>query len=323
MCAEGGVPTPFGCEFPSSAEEGWLKAGVVDLDLNRLLCPIGFGFFLGAACDIFVYCRRYVGASTFPMPLVETEAIVLRTYRLGEADKIVSLFTRQMGRTRAVASGAQRTKSRYGGSLESLSYVRLWVFERENRDLGRLNAVEIIESFFDMQKDYASHVAAQYVAEVVEQLLPERDINERAFRLVLVVLRALKRSREVERPLLYFDYWILRLAGFLPDLTVCTACGRSFQAETAYYADNLPGLVGLECRQGTMAGARAMSAKSLGDVQRACATSLDKWMAEPMKPSGINEVRRFLESIVEAQAERKLITRGLISEVTEDASGNR
>ena len=263
-----------------------------------------------------MYCLTYVGASTFAMPLVETEAIVLRTYRLGEADKIVSLFTRQMGRIRAVASGAQRTKSRYGGALESMSYVRLWVFERENRDLGRLNAVEILESFFDMQKDYATHIAAQFVVEVAEQLLPEREVNERAFRLLLVVLRALKRFREIDRPLVYFDYWILRLAGFLPDLTACAECGRRFESETAYYAEVLPGLVGPECRQGRAAGARPMSVRSLGEVQRACAAPLDKWMDDTPKPNGISQIRGFLESIVEAQTERRLITKSLIEEVT-------
>src|SRR5205814_1680794 len=108
------------------------------------------------------------------MPLRETEAIVLRTYRLGEADKIVSLFTRQFGRLRAAATGAQRPKSRYGGTLEPLSYVRLWLFERENRDLLRLNSAELVESFFDMQKDYRAQVAAQYLAEVSERLLPDR-----------------------------------------------------------------------------------------------------------------------------------------------------
>lgn len=263
-----------------------------------------------------MYCLRYVGASTLAMPLVETEAIVLRTYRLGEADKIVSLFTRQMGRIRAVASGAQRTKSRYGGALESMSYVRLWVFERENRDLSRLNAVEILESFFDMQKDYATHIAAQFVVEVAEQLLPEREVNERAFRLLLVVLRALKHFREIDRPLVYFDYWILRLAGFLPDLTVCAECGRRFDTETAYYADALPGLVGPECRRGRAAGARPMPASSLAEVQRACGAPLDKWMVDAGKPSGISQIREFLESIVEAQTERRLITKSLIAEVT-------
>ena len=169
------------------------------------------------------------------MPLRETEAIVLRTYRLGEADKIASLFTRQLGRLRAVARGALRPKSRYGGTLEPLSYVRLWIFERENRDLLHLNSVEIIESFFDMQKDYRVQLAAQYLAEVGERLLPEREVNERIFRLLLAVLRALKHSGEVNRPLLYFDYWMVRLGGFLPDFETCSACGRALGEEGGYY----------------------------------------------------------------------------------------
>ncbi|HUI43256.1 MAG TPA: DNA repair protein RecO [Terriglobia bacterium] len=255
------------------------------------------------------------------MPLVETEAIVLRTYRLGEADKIVSLFTRQMGRVRAVAAGAQRPKSRYGGTLESLSYVRLWLFERENRDLRRLNSVEIIESFFDMQKDYATHLSGQFVVEVAEQLLPEREVNERAFRLLLVVLRSLKRSHETARPLVYFDYWILRLGGFLPDLTVCAGCGRTFGDEVAYYAPGSAALFGRECRgtagsitAGGVAG-QSISAQSLALAQKYCGALLEKWMADTEKLHGLSDIRGFLESIIEAHVERKLITRGLMTEV--------
>ena len=247
------------------------------------------------------------------MPLVETEAIVLRTYRLGEADKIVSLFTRQMGRVRAVASGAQRTKSRYGGTLESLCYVRLWFYERENRDLARLNSVELIESFFDMQKDYAAHVAGQYAVEVCEYLLPEREVNERVFRLLLVVLRSLKRFRELDRPLVYFNYWMLRLGGFLPDLSVCGACGRSFQDETVYYGPGAPMPVGKECRTGA---GNALSAKALAETETACVRLLDKWMEESAIPKFCKEVRSFLEFLVESQLERKLVTRGLLTEVS-------
>src|SRR5579863_2038184 len=141
------------------------------------------------------------------MPLRETEAIVLRTYRLGEADKIVSLFSRQFGRLRAVASGAQRPKSRYGGVLEPLTYIRLWLFERENRDLLRINSAELLESFFAMQGDYTVHIAAQYIAEATERILPERETNERAFRLLVAALRGLKAGGSIEKPLSYFNYW--------------------------------------------------------------------------------------------------------------------
>src|SRR5579862_3281764 len=174
------------------------------------------------------------------MPLRETEAIVLRIYRLGEADKIASLFTRQVGRLRVVARGAFRPKSKFGGALEPLSYLRAQIFERENRDLLPLNSVELIESFFGMQSDYEVQLAAQFLAEVGERLLPEHEANERTFRLFLTVLRALKTSREVDRPLVYFDYWMLKLGGFLPNLAPARIAGNPWTttADTRRAATN-------------------------------------------------------------------------------------
>ncbi len=244
------------------------------------------------------------------MPLRETEAIVLRTYRLGEADKIASLFTRQLGRLRAVATGAQRTKSRYGGTLEPLSYVRLWVFERENRDLQRLNAVELLESFFAMQKDYRLQIAAQYLAEAAERTLPEREVNERAFRLLLAVLRSLKQAGEINRPLLYFDYWLARLGGFLPGLDHCAACGRALGEESGYYG---PGSEGLLCANCRMPGAnQSVATATRAMVQRACSIPLERWLAEEKAPAGCREARRFFEEIIETHLERKLVTRPLL-----------
>ncbi len=245
------------------------------------------------------------------MPLRETEAIVLRTYRLGEADKIASLFTRQSGRLRAVAQGALRTKSRYGGTLEPLSYVKIWVFERENRDLLRLNSVEIIESLFDMQKDYRVQLAAQFLAEVGERLLPEREVNERIFRLLLAVLRALKNSGEVNRPLLYFDYWMVRLGGFLPKFDACASCGRALGEEGGYYARGSEGLV---CRDCKSTGSVHASATSLAMVRASCQMPLDKWLAQEKAPAGCREARHFFEEIIESHTEKKLVTRGMMEE---------
>jgi DNA repair protein RecO (recombination protein O) len=246
------------------------------------------------------------------MPLLETEAIVLRTYRLGEADKIASLLTRQTGRLRATAAGAQRPKSRYGGTLEPLSYIRLWLFERENRDLLRINSTELIESFFDMQGDYSIHLAGQYVAEAVEKLLPEREVNERAFRLVLAVLRALKRYRELNRPLVYFNYWLLRLGGFLPDLEHCGRCGRPLGEETAFGGTASDSLLCRLCRTASTTLALPPTARAWGSALRH--TSLDNWMASGGLPEGCTELRTFLEMLVEHHAERKLVTRELLRE---------
>ena len=246
------------------------------------------------------------------MPLRETEAVVLRTYRLGEADKIASLLTRQLGRLRAVASGAQRPKSRYGGTLEPLSYVRLWIFERENRDLLRINSAELIESFFDMQKDYRVQVGAQFVAEVADRFLPEREVNDRAFRLLLAVLRAMKRSGEVNRPLAYFDYWLLRLGGFLPNFEYCASCGRALGAGQAFYAAGGEGLLCGDCRppQATRFGA----GEDLAAITVHCQTTLDRWLGEAKPPEGLLETRRLFEQLIEAHLEKKLVTRPMLDE---------
>jgi DNA repair protein RecO (recombination protein O) len=246
------------------------------------------------------------------MPLRETEAIVLRTYRLAEADKIASLFTRQMGRLRAVATGARRPSSRYGAALEPLSHVRAFIFERERRDLLRMNSAELIESFFDMQRDYRIQLAAQYIAEVAERMIPEREPNERLFRLLLAVLRSLKHSGEVSRPLLYFDYWLLRLAGFLPDFEHCQNCGRPLGDEGGYYGPGSEGLLCETCRTGVASD--RLSPEVSTAVEAGCRRQLERWMSEEKAPTGCREARRFLEDLIETHAERKLVTRAMMEE---------
>lgn len=258
------------------------------------------------------------------MPLLETEAIVLRVYRLGEADKIVSLFSRQMGRLRAVASGAQRTKSRYGGVLEPLTYIRLWLFERENRDLLRMNSAEMLESFFVMQGAYAVHLAAQYVAEASDRLLPEREANERVFRLLLSVLRGLKAGgrgrgspesapqRVIDAPLAYFNYWLLRLGGFLPQLDRCAACGRTLGKEDAYYGDGTLRVVCSRCR--TRSEDHAVDSRSLALGESIRRLPLEKWMADSEPDDVVHAGRVLFETWVEAAAEKKLVTRELLAQ---------
>ncbi len=246
------------------------------------------------------------------MPVVETEAVVLRTHRLGETDKIASLLTRSLGRCRVAASGAQRTRSRFGSALEPLSYIRAWVFERENRDLQRLNSAEVIESFFSIQRDYRIQVATQYLAEVTESFLPEREVNERAFRLLLAVLRALKSSGEVTRPLLYFNYWMLRLGGFLPHLNQCGRCGTSLGEAGAFYGQGSDGLYCAECRRPATPVEISRQARAMGETLRG--SRLEDWLRRQEAPAGAKQLRLFLEEVIQTHLERKLVTRALLAE---------
>jgi DNA repair protein RecO (recombination protein O) len=246
------------------------------------------------------------------MPLRETEAIVLRTYRLGEADKIISLFSRQFGRIRAAATGAQRPKSRYGGLLEPLTYIRIWLFERENRDLFRVNSAELLESFFGMQSDYRVQLAAQFMSEAAERLLPEREVNERAFRLYLAVLRGLKASGEIDRPLAYFDYWLLRLGGFLPPLAECAVCGKPLAGgETIYYGQNTSGFVCTNCKRVDSRG--RISSETLALLELIGKSPLERWLASENSTALAGELRKPLEAWVELSAERKLLTLEMLS----------
>src|ERR1700740_587266 len=110
------------------------------------------------------------------MPVKESEAIVLRGYPLGEGDRLVSFLDRQAGRLRGVARGARLPKSRFWSTLELLSYIRIWYFERENRELVRINQCELLESFLDVQADYAVSLALALASEVTEAVLGEREV---------------------------------------------------------------------------------------------------------------------------------------------------
>lgn len=246
------------------------------------------------------------------MPLIETEAIVLRTHRLGEADKIVSLLTRQLGRVRAVAKGAFSRRGRYGAALEPLSYIRVWVYDRENRDLQRIGSAEIVESFFEMQRDFRIQVAAQYLAEVTDRFLPDREVNERVFRLLLAVLRAFKRFGEVNRPLVFFNYWLLRLGGFLPDLSRCMACQKQFSEEDGFYDPVAVALVCPRCRSGS--SVERISAGALRLIPTFRTVRIDQWIEKEPAAPGTRELRRLLEQIIEAHLEKKLTTRAMLAE---------
>src|SRR5438477_7780941 len=112
------------------------------------------------------------------MPVRESEAIILRSFPLGEGDLLISFFSRTHGRSRGVASGARGTKSRFGSTLEPLSYIRIWFYEHETRPLVRINQTELIESFLGVQQDYAAGVALALVSDVTEAVLGEQEVAE-------------------------------------------------------------------------------------------------------------------------------------------------
>jgi DNA repair protein RecO (recombination protein O) len=243
------------------------------------------------------------------MPLRESEAIVLQSYPLGEGDRLVSFLSRGMGRVRGVAAGARRPKSRFGSTLERLSHIRIWFYERETRDLVRINQTELMESFVDAYKDYASGVALSLFAEVTEAVLPEREPSDAAFRLLLLSARAVRDTAKTEPALAYFSVWTARLGGWLPNLDHCVRCGKDIAAEPAYTS---LGNAGVACRLCRLPGMRAISPAARAAARRMFAERLDHLAAESWPAGSLNELAGYSLDLLEHQIERHILSREML-----------
>jgi DNA repair protein RecO (recombination protein O) len=163
------------------------------------------------------------------VPVYTSEALILRTYKLGEADRIVVFLTRDRGKKRGVAKGARRPRSRYTGALEPMTRAGVAYYERELRDLVRLNYVEPVTSPLsaigsrDASAAALGHVG--YFAELIDEWAPEAHADERLYRLGSAIVDALRAGAPIDRLARYFEYWLLRLQGVYPSLTACPGCG--------------------------------------------------------------------------------------------------
>jgi DNA repair protein RecO (recombination protein O) len=174
------------------------------------------------------------------MPLYTTEAIILRTYKLGEADRIVVFLTRDRGKRRGVAQGARRMRSRFGGALEPLTRVEVTYFEKESRELVSLNYAEPISSpLWSVRGDALGH--SGYFAELLDECALEGDADERLYRLGSSMIDALGTGAAVEPLARYFEYWVLRLQGVYPTQMTCASCGRHLGREEGTSAFLVPG----------------------------------------------------------------------------------
>jgi DNA repair protein RecO (recombination protein O) len=151
------------------------------------------------------------------VPLYTADALILRTYKLGEADRIVVFLTRDRGKKRGVAKGARRPRSRFLGALEPLTEVRVAYFEKERRELVGLNFAETIRSPLAHTPHDGSLEHVGYFAELLDEWAQEADADERLYRLGASMLNALAAGAPVEPLARYFEYWLLRLQGVYPE----------------------------------------------------------------------------------------------------------
>src|SRR6266480_6508922 len=245
------------------------------------------------------------------MPLNESEAIVLRTYPFRESDLLVTLFTRTEGKVRGVARAAKKSGRRFGGAFETLTYIKVAYEDRERQELARLDSCEVLESPLTTEVSYPRAVALGHVAELLDELLPDREANDAVFRLALSVLAQLQ-GEELLLPVTYFELWMARLMGYLPDLSACLNCGRVLNGSRAYFHALADGLM---CPEHKRLASSEMSAESRNLAGQMLRVRLSTVSDSSGQKSAV-DLRKFLLQTLERHIEKKLVTRGMLERIT-------
>ena len=241
----------------------------------------------------------------------QSEALILRTYPFHEADLLVTLFTRSEGKIRGVAKAAKRSKRRFGGALEPLTHVIAHWEEKEKQELARLDSCDILASPLAAEMTYPRVVALSYVAEVLDQLLPDREPSDDIFRLALSVVKHLE-AGTVWMPLTYFDLWIVRLIGLLPDLSHCIACGARLNGSRAFFHALADGLL---CSRDKRLAGSEMSAESRAVAAEMFRAPLESFSGASWPRQRGADLRKFLAQRIQRHIEKKLVTAAMLEKI--------
>jgi len=190
------------------------------------------------------------------MALLETEALILRSYNLAEADKIVVCLSRSAGLIRGVAKGCRKLKNRFGASLEPFTLINLTYYEKEHQELVSFRQTEILKSRFNLSSNASLLTGFSYMGDLLIDFSPPHQANDNLFRMALAAFEAVADTPDdLEAVLRYFEVWLLKLEGFLPDLRTCAGCQKVFGDEVVYLGPDLS----LRCVQCSQARGTAIS----------------------------------------------------------------
>jgi DNA repair protein RecO (recombination protein O) len=245
------------------------------------------------------------------------DALVLRTYRYGEADRIVVFLTEDRGKKRGVAKHASVSRRRFGGALEPLTRGRATYVERETRDLVWLDRVETqdspVNAVIGRGGESATHVLghASYFAELLDEWAPDGSPNARLFRLGAAVGAALSTDGSIDALARYFEFWLLRLEGVYPPLDRCPRCRRATFARGAVLdvADRL--YVCRDCAQGGI----GLSPEALEFLNRAQRDTPAGTMQAAGGTGGLRELEQAHQALIGAHLERDLRSTRVVKEL--------
>jgi DNA repair protein RecO (recombination protein O) len=233
----------------------------------------------------------------------KTEALILRRSELGEADRLLVLFTPQFGKVRAIAKGARRPQSRKAGHLEPFTQVQLML--AQGRELDIITQAEAVNTFAELRADLSLLGQAAYVAELIDRFSVEDTENQALYRLAINTLDRLKTGKFPAGSIFYFNMRFLDLVGYRPELFRCVRCGEDIRPTDQFFSFQDGGVVCPTCG-GKMKDSTPISLsalKVLRHFQRntyAAVSSLD------ISHKVMRELEQILEGYLTYLLERRL-----------------
>ncbi len=240
------------------------------------------------------------------MPHIKTTAIVLRSLKWGDADRIVTLYSKDRGKIRGVARGARRPKSRFGAALEPFSLSRLNLFEKTGDSLFRISQVDLVRSSLKLRGALRLIDSAARMVNVVAAITPDGDPDPLLFDTLEQGLASLHESEDPAFTALLFQIRLLGVTGFRPQTDHCATCGKAHFVGDPQFSPVAGGLVCLSCAAHQRVRCVALSRGSLSFLQQAI--RLHPTVVTRLRACGQvrDEVEAAIEGYVTVVAGRRL-----------------
>ena len=245
-----------------------------------------------------------------PLRTYRAEALVLKSVPLGEADLLVTLFSRETGKVRAVAKGARRSTARLVGHLEPLTVTRLAL--SRGRSLDVINQAETLENFTPLKTNLTAVTRGLQVAELVDGFGSEASPNEPLYQLALATLAAIGQAPDDELPLLHFQLHLLAVSGLMPELQNCVECRREIEPDHHRYSADGGGVFCPDCTP-DQAGLRPLSLRALKVLRLLVRTHVADLPALTLDPTLTQELKAILTGTVQYWLDKEIRTNSFLN----------
>ena len=248
-----------------------------------------------------------------------TEAIVLSSMDYGESDKIVTLYTLEFGKIKGIAKGAKRSRKRFVNNLEPFSYIRLLFFQKQGRDLVMLEQADIIKRFDSLFLEIDRIAFGSYCLELLNEMTPEGQKNQKAFELLLKSLIMLDKGANIRTIVMFFEMKLLSILGYHPHLDACVVCkkpaARAGAAETKIFFSSVrSGILCLNCK----AMERSLISVSPGTIKflmLAAKTDVDKSDRITMPGWAVEECKKIMDDFLRYQLGKELKSKRFLEKI--------